>query len=486
MAGYPGFVGGSNVSQSSIADDERTVNFYVEPIEGTGTAKAALYPTPGVLTVDYASGGVGRAHIFASEREFVIIGATLYEVSEILTPSVSGPASSQLTSRGSVTGDINPATISSNGDAGDQLFITSGTNGYVFDLTTNILSAVAFLAGKATMGAFLDGYFLCLDKATSTLYISDLLDGSTWDPTQFVTRVGSPDPWVSMIVNQYIYLLGSKTSEVWFDSGAFPIPFELHPSGRIPYGCGATFSPEVVGTSVVWIGQTVNGNGALYRTPGFSIEAISDFATQYALRDLNLSDAIGDSYEDLGHTFYILTFPGSEATWVWDATTNVWSERGTWNESSNEFEAWRPCFHALAYGKHRMLDLKGPRVYDMSAAYGYDVEGRGLRRIRRPPTLMNENKRVFFSRIELFLEPGLGLTSGQGSNPMISMRWSNDGGKTWGPYIFRSAGALGNYSKRVEWLRLGSGRKRTFEFVVSDPVPWRLMGAFLDMRAGMN
>lgn len=485
---WPGFVGGSYVSQSPLADNERTVNFYVENIEEQhGTAKAALYPTPGVLTVDFAPSGAGRGHIFTSGREFCIIGTKLYEVAELLTASVDGPSTSSLIERGTVASDQNPATMSGNGDAGDQMFITSGGNGYIYDLTADTLTAIAAIAGKATMGGYLDGYFLALDTNTSTLWISDLLDGATWDPTQFIVRVGASDPWVSMIVNQYIYLFGSQTSEVWFDSGAFPIPFELHPSGRLQHGCGAPFSPEVVGQSVVWVGQTVNGNGTVLRTPGFSVETVSNFATQYAFGSFtSIEDAIGDSYEDLGHIFYVLTFPSAESTWVWDAGTGIWHERGTWSEDNNIYEAWRPLFHAFAFGKHRILDLKGSRVYEMSSNYGYDVEGMALRRLRRPPALMNENKRAFYRRIELFAEPGLGLTSGQGSDPQVAMRASNDGGKTWGASVFRSAGALGEYSKRIEWLRCGAGRKRTFEFYFSDPIPWRIMDAFVEVEPGSN
>lgn len=488
MPPFPNFIGGSYVSQSPIADQERTVNFYVENIESEGgTSKAALYPSPGVLTVDFADSDAGRAHIFISNREFCIIGTKLYEVSELLTPSVAGPSTSGLTVRGTVASDMNPATICGNGDSGDQLFITSGGNGYVYDLTADTLTAIAALAGKANQGAFLDGYFLALDSSTSTLWISDLLDGATWDPTQFIVRVGSSDPWVSLIVNQYIYLLGSKTSEIWFDAGTFPIPFELHPSGRLPHGCGAPFSPEVVGTSVVWLGQTVNGNGTVLRTPGFSVETISNFATQYAFGQLEtLSDAIGDSYEDLGHTFYILTFPGAESTWVWDASTNIWCERSTWNPSTYEWESWRPIFHAFAFGKHRILDLRGPRVYEMSSDYGFDVEGMVLRRMRRPPALMNDNKRVRYNRIELLAEVGLGLTTGQGENPQAALQMSNDGGKTFGAEIFRSAGALGNYGVRIEWLRLGAARKRVFQFVFSDPIPWRILNAIIDFEAWTN
>jgi len=60
------------------------------------------------------------------------------------------------------------------------------------------------------------------------------------------------------------------------------------------------------------------------------------------------------------------------------------------------------------------------------------------------------------------------------------LRMSNDGGKTWGPEVMRSAGKIGEYGKRVIWNRLGSGRRRVFEVAVSAPIPWRFVGAYLD------
>ncbi|HYE88055.1 MAG TPA: hypothetical protein VEA16_16950, partial [Vicinamibacterales bacterium] len=200
---YPGFCGGSYVSQSPIAANERTVNFYVERLElPTGKSRDVLYPSPGVESLATASTTGGRAHFAQDGREFCVIGPTFYEVS----------SAGALTSRGTVTVDQYPATICSNGDGGDQIFVTSGNNGYIFDLGTNTFSQVR--TGGTRMGAQLDGFFLALDADTSTLYISDANDGTTWDPTQFIQRSSQPDPWIALKVwDRYIWLFGTETSE---------------------------------------------------------------------------------------------------------------------------------------------------------------------------------------------------------------------------------------------------------------------------------
>lgn len=488
MAKYPAFVGGSYVSQSPLADQERTINWYVEPIEGGGAStEAALYPTPGVETVidlTYQNSAGGRAHIFADGREFCIheSKSVFNEIFEDGTGIDRGTIAMAI--------DSNPATISYNGDGGGQLFITCGGNGYCFDLATNVLSQITNLTGKATMGDAIDGYFLCLDASTSTVYISALFDGLTWDPTQLIQRNQAPDAWVSMKVsNKYIYLLGSNTGEVWYDAGTFPIPFEPHPSGLFQYGCAAAFSPEVVGSTLCWLGSTANGIGVVLNASGVEPKVISTFATAVAFNDLPLatiSDAIGDSYDDLGHTFYVLTFPTGNATWVWDSQTGVWHERGTWDPATMIYTAWRPLYHAFCFGEHRILDFSTTKVYRMSSSLGSDVDGKAIRRLRRAPGIVHENQRMFYGSFELNVEPGLGLSSGQGSDPQVMMRMSNDGGKTWGAETWKTAGAMGDYGRRVRWTRCGSARKRVFEIAVSDPIPWRIMGAWLDPLPGAD
>jgi len=471
---FNAFVGGSYESEAVTADAERTVNFYVENMQSEGaTTRKTLYPIPGVEELSAGGIGPGRAHFFMDDREFAVIATTLYEID-------SGGA---LTARGTVALDDNPATISSNGDGGGELFITSGANGYVYTLATDTLSQVAALNGKATMGDYLDGYFLALDAATSTLYISDLLDGTTWDPTQFAQRSAAPDPWVSMKVNGiYIYLFGEQTSEPWYNTGESPFPFAPYPGIRINYGIAAPFSRAVLGKDIIWLGAAIEGRSMVLRAPGFEPEIISTYPVQSQIDGyLGVSAATADSYSDRGHSFYLLNFAQQGITWAWDAETNLWAERGTWLSDENRFQSWRPRWHAYAFNQHRMLDGESAAVYRMSFDVATDAEGLQIRRLRRAPALMAENEYIFYAAFELDLEPGLGATSGQGEDPQVMLRFSNDGGKTWSSEMMRSAGKLGQYSARVRWNRLGCGRRRVFEVSFTDPIPWRLTNAYLTL-----
>jgi hypothetical protein len=476
MAPYPQFVGGSYTAQSPIAYDARTVNWYVERSEGQST-DAALYPTPGVEAWAVSTDAPGRGGVLVHKGlAYAVVGSKFGLIT-------SGGAFTVL---GSVVVDDNPATLCTNGDGGDQIMITSGGHLYIYNLTTTAFTEPT-ITFTATMGAHLDGYFLALDATTSTFYISAVLDGTAWSASDFAQRSIRPDPWVSMVVlDRYIWLHGEQTSEVWYNTGSGSFPFAAHPSGLIPVGCGAPFSPKVVGgSSLMWYGATADGEGMIVQASGFTPDTVSTFSLQTAFAGYDTrSDAVGDTYQDLGHTFYILTFPTEQKTWAYDATPTLklppaerWTERGTWISETSSYAAWRPLFHGFAYGEHLMLDRAGGTIYRMSSDLGSDVDSRPIRRLRRPPALFNNNARIVVPEFEVFMESGLGLSTGQGSDPQIALKVSPNGGKTFGAERSRSAGARGDYEARAIWFRNGSGMRWQPEVVCTDPVPWKITGA---------
>jgi hypothetical protein len=65
------------------------------------------------------------------------------------------------------------------------------------------------------------------------------------------------------------------------------------------------------------------------------------------------------------------------------------------------------------------------------------------------------------------------------------LRWSNDGGRTWGNELWREIGAMGETGTRAIWRRLGDTdklRDRVYELSGSDPVRIVITGAQLDVE----
>jgi hypothetical protein len=480
----PGLIGPAYRSSSPVADPEDLINWYVEQVDSpTPTNKYIYNPTPGLETRISVARAPIRAlfqlptSVDSLTRGFFVAGIGFYEFLSDFTVIAHGMLSGV---------GANPATISYNGDGGGQLLITSADQAGSFDLATNVLSPIAGLA--AFQGGMLNGYGLALDQLTSTLRLSDPLDLTTWDPTQFAQRSIAPDPWRAMIVlYPRIYLFGEQTTEVWYDAGAFPFPFAPVQGILIQDGIGAPFSLTVADNAVYWLSRNINGTARIVRASGYRPEVVSTKAVEAAITAYaeagRIDDAVGWTYQLDGHQFYLLNFPSAGVTWCYDTGLPPeigWHKRGTWITEDAEYIALRPQYHALVFGKHLVGDRDTGTIYEMRNTYGQDVEGREIRRLRRTPLLTSEQQWIFFKQLQLFLQVGLGTVSGQGLNPVVSLRWSDDAGQTWSNFYSVSAGRMGAYKTRAIWRRLGRSRNRVFEFSVSDPIPWRIIDAFLD------
>lgn len=410
------FIGGSYKSQSPLADCEELYNWYKESMQVPGaSAKDGLYPTPGVQTIAEVAYGNGRAHIETLTREFAVIGPSFVEIYQNGTSTV----------RGTVALDANPATLSSSGDLSREVFITSGGNGYIFNLDTNAFSAIAVLAGKATMGAYLDGYFLALDSSLSAVYSSVLGDGTTWDPNTYWTqRSAMADRWVSMkVVGRLIYLLGERTSEIWYDAGLTPFPFGFYTGAPvIQYGCLAPFSPAVIGDSLLWVALSSSGRRCIVKA-SLQAQQASTYPIDVALEKYpDATLAIGDAYSDRGHTFYRVSFDESNVSWALDVEGGEWHKDGEWNRTTGQWESWRPRYYVNVFGQHRMLDGRGRSVFQMSGDYSTQANGDPIRRLRQTPAFTSGNDLIFYSSLELFIETG--LKSLESDPPHAEFTWT--------------------------------------------------------------
>lgn len=470
---YKGFIGSSDTSQSLTADAERTMNWYYESLPQNAKSGAALYPTPGFLSWQTTTDIGGRALFTENSRTFGVMGGGAYEF-------FTNATSSRLFD---VTQDNNQAQIVTNGAVGAQALFASGTNAYYLSLLTGVHAQV--VTGGATMIGMLDGYGIAFNPSTSKIQISDLNDFTTWDPTQFAQRSAAPDNWKAMlVVAPDIWLVGEKTGDVWYDAGTFPFPLAPRIGLSYKYGIIAPFTLKASGSTVLWLSRNEDGAGIVVRTRGYSPQRISNYAVETAIstyqRTATITDAESFIYQQEGHTFYILHFPSVPATWAYDLEENRWHERGYWNPVANRFDLWKPRIHTYAFGMHIVADRTSGQLSTMDVTYGSETDGTAIRRIREAPGIFSEHHRIPINNIEVYLATGLGTVTGQGVNPIVMWQTSDNGGRSWSPERQGSAGRLGDYPKRVNFTRMGKPRDRVNRMIVSDPVPWQIIDAFIN------
>ncbi len=481
--------------QSPIADNERTVNWYPEIVEsGMGKNVAYLCPTPGKVLYAYLEDGVPvRGLHFVNDRLFAVMGQGFYEV----MGGVGVPVLWTLTLRGNVADDDNPVSMASNGL---QIMIVSATHGYIFTLGGNTFATIGGDFPGAVMCGMTDNYFLAVEPNSRNVYISAILDGTSWNALDYGAKEGDPGNVISLLVDHgEVWLFGNQKIEGWWDSGNPDFPFERIPSARIEQGCAAPWSPTRIDNSILWIGGDERGQGIVWRAQGYTPIRVSTHAVEHAIQGYGtMADAVAFAYQERGHSFYCMNFPSANTTWVLDLATGIWCERAYWNTTYGRYFRDRAQYHCMAWGKHIVGDWENGALYEQSIDY-LDMASHMIRRLRRPPGLYNENKRLFMKRFEVKLEAGLGSSAGtsiitdsgvtiasQGTDPKMIMRYSWDGGKSFSTEQEASAGKIGEYKARAVWNRLGSGRDFVPEIIVTDPINWRIIDAYYQAEAGMS
>lgn len=366
----PGFVGPSNTLASPLSDVERTVNLFTERTEpGNATTAAYLRGTPGV--VPYASCGDSplRALFAQDGRSFAVAGSRFVEINT---------STGAVTNYGPVALDSRPASLASNGSAGNQVLIVSGGSGYIFDLGTNVLSAAlgADFPADALMCAFMDGYFLVLIRDSRRFQISALEDGTSWDALDVAERSEGSDNIISMIrSHREIWFLGSQTSEVWYDNGDPLFPFAPIQGVFLETGSAAPFSAVRADNTIVWLDRDERGAGVVRKADGYTPTRISTYAVELALEtSADLSVAVAFAEQTQGHLFVWLLIPDLDTTWVFDVAEGLWHERALWNPTACVFEPHVACCHAFAGGRHLVGDRQSDTVYDLTlTAYADEV-----------------------------------------------------------------------------------------------------------------
>lgn len=464
-----GFVGSSHKDRSLRFDAQRCINMFPQ-VSSSGTSKtpAKLVSTPGLeVFCDFT------AIINRGVRGMIVFnGSVLY--------IVSGSKVIKVDSTGSATdiGDIpvadTPVSMASNGI--DVMFVT-GLKGYVINPVTNTVTEYidpSFDGADAVYFAF--GSYI-FNKHDTSQFQATLPYSTVLDPLWFATAEGSPDALVTLAVNnQEVWLFGAETTEVWTNDGGAGFPYSRIPGVFIEEGCAAKNSVARMAGSLFWLSSSDRGQGRVMMTTGLTASSISSDSLEQEITTYEvIDDAVGYTYQQERHMFYVLTFPTQNVTWVYDTVTKVWHQRA-WLGPNGVFERHRSNCHAFFKRMNLVGDWAQGKIYNMSTLI-YSDAGNPLKRLRVSPHIHANGARIGHVNVEFDIETGVGLSSGHGSDPQVVLRWSDDYGKIFSGERVKSIGKMGEYNKRVRFTRLGQSLDRVYELSCSDPVPFTILGA---------
>jgi hypothetical protein len=480
------FVGQAYEAPMKLQDAEKCVNWYPEISQNRESkTPVALLGAPGLALLATCGSGPVRGcwPLPGGQSAIVVSGNAVFMVSSVWV----------VTQIGTLIPSSGPIVIRDNG-AGGIAVISDGANGYVVNIASKTVTQITDPAWLgATRIVYIDGWLVFQKPNSQIFYTSPLYWNGTdaMDATYYALKDSSTDDTVTMFENlRELWLIGERTTEVWYDAGSSEgqnFPFSRLQGVTTQHGCSASQSISRISDvergldSLIWLGRNERGQSSIKRTIGYQVMDVSTIAVNKAISSYStVSDAIGYSYQQDEHEFYVLTFPMADRTWVWDATTNMWHERASYDPVAGLFHRHRSNCQMNFQGMTVVGDYSSGALLQLTRS-AYTDNGAPLVAWRRTPHVWDQNnrERVFHSQLQIEFTPGVGLQTGQGSNPQACLKWSDDGGQTWGNEHWRSIGLVGKTKNRAIWRRMGEARDRVYDVRFSDPVPRDVVGASL-------
>lgn len=231
---------------------------------------------------------------------------------------------------------------------------------------------------------------------------------------------------------------------------------------------GANFSTETGSGPVQGVkGMCVASNGDVYITNGDEIirrssaGTLLETYTPVSDYPLNMIDVRMD--------------PDGTHIWALDGSTSDLFQFDIASADQTQYvQTWQSAQSAL------QIAIFG--AISPSPDFTIPTETRKIRRLRQSPHISSNGTRMIHNLFQVDMQVGVGLTTGQGSNPLVMFQTSRDGGQTWSQERTTTAGALGKYLTRVMFWRQGMARDMVYRIVVSDPVACRIVSAYLDVE----
>lgn len=460
--------GGFYQSESLPLSAQRCIGWFPAiPQTVNASSQIVLFNTPGQVLFSTLSGENRGQHV-VSGVNFAVNGNTLFQVNKDKTTVGIGV----------IEGAGNVSMAHNSTEAGDKLVIVvPGGKSYVYDGADLVqITDVDFRTSDTV--SFKDGFFIFTSSDGKVFFNSALNDPLNFRALDFGTAEISPDLIVaSHVTHNELFIIGTETIELFQNIGGADFPFQRIQGANIQKGAHAKFGIVGLDETFAFVGGGQDELSAIYQVAGstrankISTPAI-DNAIQKFTRD-EIENTISMTYFDRGSQIAIWTFKSdriSDRTFAYNATTSRITGIPSWFEFQTGLtdNRWNPNSIVVAYGKI-LAGLTTGQIVELDKNTYTDLGSPILREFTSGP-FTNEEAPLFSPKIILWMEAGIGTTTGQGSNPKVSMDSSFDG-KTFGNNRVREIGKIGEFGRQTEWRRNGrSAVFRVNRFRITDPI----------------
>lgn len=476
-------LGGSYQQKYMEYNSQRTINWL--PIVSTQQEKnksqTALFPRAGLTSYVSLPGRYGRGIYTArtpldANRCFAVVDYTLYEILTNGTYTTIGT----MPALGTGSTKIYMTCNSSN-----QVGIFGYNAGYYFDMVANTLTQITTnqYPGTVEFADYMDGYTVVVSAGATYYNPNSALQ--TWSLLDVFTPTFQAAPCKACLTfRDEIFNFTSKVIEPYYNDGTDP--FSRVPNSTILVGLVSKESLVKFNDGFIFLGRGFEGEAQVFRYDGYyNCLPFPDTSINWRLnsKDINLDDVYGHiQYTKEGHILYRLTVPDLKTTFVFDLSTQTWSEASSLaindSDGSNNYNEFRARHYTNFKGMNLFLDTYSGTVFIEDYASVTD-NGNTIRRVRRSQPYSQNYQSISITNIELDCNTGYGLMSNPGSTANMMISISRDGGYNYEQPRNLSLGNSGDHLYRARMNRLGTARNWVVELVVTDPTDLMINNAIV-------
>jgi len=469
-------IGGAYKGRFLGLDGQECINLYTEMSPSAGAKNvASLIGTPGLKILKDLELSAPCRGLFTTARDrlLIVVGNRLLELTSRLEVVTLGTLSSSNGTMSFAEIDKQPDPDSA---AVSQVMMVDGESGHIFNTSTNTLTTITGDYKTGTSVISQNGFFLQNINDSNKFIYSNYLDGLTWSASlNYIAAESSPDPIESLaLLNNQVWLMNTKSIEIWDFTGDPNLLWRRSGVGYINTGVVSTHASSMINGTIAWLG-TDQGKDIVWMSGGsYNPTRISTHAIEHILGTIDTKDCISFAYQQEGHQFFVFNFLSGNRTLVYDVSTAMWHERGSYNPGTGLNDRHIALYTTVWGSKIVVCGNIGSQVFEWSLDQ-YTDNGRLIKRVRTCPHIHADRKRISFHEIELDVAKGYGLTgsSAYGTNPEVVLTISNDGGYNYLPHEIKvSAGKVGARLEKISFHRLGMSRDRVHRFTFTAPVRW--------------
>jgi hypothetical protein len=418
-------VGGVMVGATKVSGGSGYTNPVITITNAPGYTLTPIYDyTSGsvvsVNVIDVGSGYTAPVVVFSSGSATATANVSATTVTAVnVTAGGSGYTSPPIVTVTGTGGTTEAVAVVTNFSV-TAINIISGGTGYTGTTPTVTLSPPQGVSAPLAPQhvEYIEGYFIVTD-GTMNAFASDMYNGLSWN-AQATTPIQAASDNVSGLLNlhEQLFFIKQFTTEIFYNNGtptSLGFPFSRMQGAVVDYGTPAPWSIARGNNSAFFLANERDGDSSCFvgvvELNGYTPTPITPPAIVYKMaQSTDHSQCFGYCYSDEGHTFYVITNPVDDWTFVYDTTTQMWHERSTCNLSDDLVHRDAANCYINAYGKHLVGDTFSGNIYEVSSKFNTDT---GLPIISEQITQHLVDGQtlddLFIDELQIDIESGVGL-----------------------------------------------------------------------------